>query len=296
MAALSDSRPVFRFAPSPNGFLHLGHARSALINARLADAEGGRFLLRIEDTDQERSREPFVEAIVEDLQWLGLAWQQPVLRQSTRLGVYLAHAVTLEEQGLLYPCFCSRMEIVGTVATLEAATGAGHPRDPDGAVLYPGTCRLLSATQRLLRRAQEPFVLRLDMAQAVQRHRDLSWQEWSPSDGALQTIAADPARWGDAVIMRKHAASSYHLAVVVDDAFQGISHVVRGCDLFEATHLHVLLRALLGLPALLYHHHALILGADGRKLSKSEGATALRALREAGETADAVRTRALDGD
>jgi glutamyl-Q tRNA(Asp) synthetase len=296
MAALSDSRPVFRFAPSPNGFLHLGHARSALINARLADAEGGRFLLRIEDIDRERSREKFVEAIVEDLQWLGLAWEQPVLRQSTRLDVYLAQSVTLEQHGLLYPCFCSRAEIVEAVAVKEAATGAGHPRDPDGAVLYPGTCRLLSATQRALRRAQEPFVLRLDMTRAAQRHRDLSWQEWSPSDGAVRNIAADPARWGDAVIMRKHAASSYHLAVVIDDAFQTISHVVRGTDLFEATHLHVLLRALLDLPAPLYHHHALILGRDGRKLSKSEGSTALRALREACESAETVRTRALEQD
>jgi glutamyl-Q tRNA(Asp) synthetase len=279
---------VCRFAPSPNGYLHLGHALSALMNFDLARAEGGRFLLRIEDIDRARCRREFETAIYEDLAWLGLAWEAPVRRQSEHLDVYQAALTRLQAQGLVYPSFKSRAEIAARVA---AAPGT-WPRDPDGAPLYPGTARLLSRSEREARiAAGEPYALRLDMAAAIARAGTaLTWSETgSGPTRETGTVAARPERWGDVVLGRKELPGSYHLGVVIDDARQGITHVVRGQDLFWSTSVHRLLQALLGLPAPIYHHHRLVLGPDGRKLSKSTKATALRALRQAGVTAAGIR-------
>jgi glutamyl-Q tRNA(Asp) synthetase len=286
-----DARPVFRFAPSPNGYLHLGHARSALLNAHLAARMGGRFLVRIEDIDPGRTRETFVKAIEDDLAWLGLEWERPVLRQSTRFDAYRAALAELSAQDCLYPCFCSRQD----VATAVEALGDSPPSDPDGAPFYPGTCRRLSLEERARRIAREPYVLRIDMQRFAQGAREARFSVFDPKGGAPRDCAAGPARWGDAVIMRKDCPASYHLAVVVDDAFQGVTHVARGADLREATHLHAALQHLLGLPRPLYWHHDLVLDADGRKLSKSIGSTALRDLRAAGATPGDVRAWALAG-
>jgi glutamyl-Q tRNA(Asp) synthetase len=290
---VSDTRPVFRFAPSPNGYLHLGHARSALLNAECASTLQGRFLLRIEDIDKERTREPFVAAITEDLAWLGLAWERPVLRQSTRFRAYAEALDALDARHLLYPCFCSRQEISHAVRQHEHAAGAALPRDPDGTALYPGTCHALSHAERRRRAASEPHVLRLDMARALAGQGALHWVDWQPETGDRRRVEARPAFWGDAVIRRRDTPASYHLAVVVDDAYQNVSHVLRGADLSEATHLHVLLQALLGLPVPLYHHHPLILDDQGRKLSKSLASTALRDLRASGVSPSEVRRRAI---
>jgi glutamyl-Q tRNA(Asp) synthetase len=287
------STPVFRFAPSPNGELHLGHALSALLNYERARACGGRFLLRIEDIDKGRSRPSFVAGIFVDLAWLGITWEAPVIFQSQRLSAYRDAAARLERVGLLYPCFASRSEI-------EAAAVGGE-RDPDGALLYPGLFKGRDAGEVARRRAAgEPFALRLDMEKAVTaaatqlRGAELSFTELA-EDGSPQIIEARPERWGDAVIVRKDTPASYHLAVVVDDAWQGVTHVVRGRDLFPATDLHRLLQVLLGLPAPTYHHHRLITDDAGRKLAKSARDTSLRALRESGCTpADIRRLVGLD--
>jgi glutamyl-Q tRNA(Asp) synthetase len=284
-------QPVFRFAPSPNGFLHLGHARSAILNHALAQRLGGRFLLRIEDIDRERSREPFVVAIEEDLRWLGLAWEQPVLRQSSRFAQYRAVATDLLDRDEAYPCFCSRTEIGQAVAAREREDGRPALRDPDGAPLYPGTCRALGAAAAATRMAQEPFVLRLRAERVVPTA--LYWRDWSPLTDAIIERPAGLADWGDIVLFRRDDAPSYHLAVVIDDAFQGVSHVVRGKDLEAATGVHRVLQAMLGLPSPLYHHHELVLGADGRKLSKSTGSTALRDLRRGGTSAEEARRLAM---
>jgi glutamyl-Q tRNA(Asp) synthetase len=270
---------TFRFAPSPNGELHLGHAFSALFTARSARSAAGRFLLRIEDIDTTRCRETFVRQIYEDLAWLGLTWEEPVRRQSAELETYRTAQQALQALGLLYPCFCTRRDIAA------AATGGV---DPDGAPLYPGTCRTLAPSERLARVAQgEPHSLRLDMRAARTGIDDpLSFIDL----GRGETVAADPLRWGDAIVVRKDIGTSYHVAVVIDDALQGITHVTRGMDLFEATHLHRLLQHLLGLPTPLYHHHRLIGDEEGRKLSKSAGGRSLRSLREAGATPDEIRT------
>jgi glutamyl-Q tRNA(Asp) synthetase len=279
--------PVFRFAPSPNGFLHLGHALSALVNFEMARAAGGRLILRIEDIDAARCRPEYEAAIYQDLAWLGIAWEQPVRRQREHFDDYRAALARLDALGLLYPSFESRGEIARLVAERERQ--APWPRDPDGAPLYPGNARALSPAERRRRiEAGEPYALRLDMAAALTRTGALSWSE-SGCDSEAATVAAMPQAWGDVVLARKDTPTSYHLAVVVDDAAQGVSHVVRGRDLLEATAVHRLLQALLGLPAPCYHHHRLILGADGQKLSKSTRATALRALRAAGASADDIR-------
>jgi glutamyl-Q tRNA(Asp) synthetase len=279
------SPPVFRFAPSPNGRLHLGHAASALLNARLAQAMGGRLLLRIEDIDTTRVREEFVTAIGEDLAWLGLPFAPPVLRQSQRFGLYAEALDQLSAQNLTYPCFCTR-----TALTLR---GRDHPRDPDGTARYDGLCRHLpeaAVTRRLA--AGEPCALRLNMEAALARiGGPVTWQEGAPGTHARKHIA-DPAAWGDAVIRRKEFPASYHIAVVVDDAAQGVSHVVRGQDLFQATAIHRVLQVLLGVPAPQYHHHALLRDEDGEKLAKSRGSPALADLRAAGISADEVRRRA----
>jgi glutamyl-Q tRNA(Asp) synthetase len=288
--------PVFRFAPSPNGYLHLGHALSALINAEMARAAGGRLLLRIEDIDEARCRPEYEAAIYEDLAWLGLEWEQPVFRQSEHYDDYRAALRRLDALGLVYPSFESRAEIAVMVAAREAK--APWPRDPDGVPLYPGTAKAIPPAARARRMATaEPYALRLDMAAALARAGRLSWNESGQGPrGETGNVAADPAAnpaiWGDVVLARKDAPASYHLAVTVDDAAQEITDVVRGRDLFYATSVHRLLQALLGLPAPRYHHHRLILDADGNKLSKSTAATGLRELRKAGATPADIRWRA----
>ena len=285
----SDAPPVFRFAPSPNGFLHLGHALSALLNADMATAAGGRLLLRIEDIDRARCRPEYEAAIYEDLAWLGLAWEQPVWRQSEHFDDYRAALGRLETMGLIYPSFESRAEIAAMVAEREKKRP--WPRDPDGAPLYPGDAKSLSSSKRARRiSAGEPYALRLDMAAALARTGALSWEE-----AGSGVVEADPAQWGDVILARKDTPASYHLAVTVDDAAQGITDVARGQDLFHATSVHRLLQSLLGLPAPRYRHHRLLLGEDGRKLSKSTQATGLRELRSQGAApADSRKAVGLD--
>ena len=273
---------VFRFAPSPNGFLHLGHALSALLNADLAKAAGGRLLLRIEDIDETRCRPEYEAAIYEDLAWLGVEWERPVRRQSAHYDDYRAALGKLDVMGLIYPSFESRAEVAALVAKRE--TRAPWPRDPDGAPIYSGAAKNMPAAQRAKRIADgEPYALRLDMAAATARAGVLTWSEGGrgPS-GETGTVAADPARWGDVILARKETPASYHLAVVIDDAAQGVTDVVRGNDLFHATSVHRLLQTLLGLTAPRYNHHRLIVGADGNKLSKSTQSTGLRELRAQG--------------
>jgi glutamyl-Q tRNA(Asp) synthetase len=279
--------PVFRFAPSPNGYLHLGHALSALRNFDLARAAGGRFLLRIEDIDAARCRPDYEQAIYDDLAWLGITWEQPVRRQSAHFDEYGAALARLDAMGLVYPSFESRGEIARLVAARE--TRAPWPRDPDGAPLYPGDARALAPSERRRRmEAGDPYALRLDMAAAIARTGALSWGE-TGAESEAGSVAAAPQMWGDVVLARKETPTSYHFAVVVDDARQGVTHVVRGQDLFWSTSVHRVLQALLDLPAPSYHHHRLILDAEGKKLSKSTRATALRALREGGATAADIR-------
>jgi glutamyl-Q tRNA(Asp) synthetase len=276
---------VFRFAPSPNGHLHLGHALSALLNFEMARAAGGRFLLRIEDIDAARCRPEYEQAIYDDLAWLGIAWEEPVRRQSAHLDDYRAALVRLG--GLVYPSFESR----GEIARLVAERGKSWPRDPDGAPLYPGDARSLPDAERKRRiEAGEPYALRLDMAAAIARTRPLTWTETGAGPNAeTGMIPAAPQLWGDVVLARKETPTSYHLSVVVDDALQGVTDVVRGQDLFWATGVHRLLQALFDLPGPCYHHHRLILDAAGQKLSKSTRATALRALRDDGASAADIR-------
>jgi glutamyl-Q tRNA(Asp) synthetase len=281
------STPVFRFAPSPNGYLHLGHALSALINFEMARAAGGRLLLRIEDIDAARCRAQYEQAIYDDLAWLGITWDEPVLRQSTQYGVYRAALARLEAAGLIYPSFESRAEIARLVA--EREKHGGWPRDPDGVPLYPGQSRSLAAGERRRRMERgEPYSLRLDMSAAIAGAGSLTWVETGPA-GVGGSIAAAPQIWGDVVLARKEIPTSYHLAVVVDDARQGVTHVVRGHDLFSSTGVHRLLQKLLDLPAPAYHHHRLILDTAGQKLAKSTRATALRTLREDGASAADIR-------
>ncbi|MGZ5803334.1 MAG: tRNA glutamyl-Q(34) synthetase GluQRS [Xanthobacteraceae bacterium] len=280
--------PVFRFAPSPNGYLHLGHAFSALLNFDLAHATGGRLLLRIEDIDPTRCRPEFEAAIYEDLAWLGIAWEEPVLRQSEQMESYRAALKRLEDDGLIYPSFESRAEIARLVAQRERGEQS-WPHDPDGVPLYPGAARELSAAERKKRiDAGEPYALRLDMATAIARTGQLDITERDES-GTVKTGAAMPSAWGDVVLGRKETPTSYHLSVVVDDARQGVTHVVRGQDIAAATRVHRVLQALLGFPAPIYYHHRLIRDADGHKLAKSTGATALRTLRGRGMTPSDVR-------
>ena len=281
-------RPVFRFAPSPNGELHLGHALSALVGYERARAAGGRFLLRIEDIDVGRTRPEYVDGIFEDLRWLGLTWEEQVLFQSTRMDAYRAAAARLEQMGLLYPCFATRSEIEA------AATGA---TDPDGAPIYPGLWKGRSKAEAAERRAVgAAFALRIDMAAACGAaaarlsSNPLTFVELA-EDGTPATIEARPERWGDAVIVRKDLPTSYHLAVVVDDASQGVTHITRGRDLYAATDLHRLLQVLLDLPEPLYHHHRLVVDPAGRKLAKSARDTSLRSLREQGVTRAEIRRR-----
>jgi glutamyl-Q tRNA(Asp) synthetase len=280
---------VLRFAPSPNGYLHLGHAYSALLNHDMARDLGGRLLLRIEDIDAERCRPEYEQAIYEDLRWLGLSWQEPVRRQSEHLDDYAAALAQLEAQGLLYPSFESRRELAALVADLDRQ--GGWPRDPDGVPIYPGRARKLAPAERERRRnAAEPYALRIAMDRAVARAGVLTWTETGAGPhGQTGVVTASPQMWGDVVLARKEQPTSYHLSAVLDDALQGVTDVVRGQDLFWSTSVHRLLQALLGLPEPNYHHHKLILDDDGRKLSKSTQATGLRELRAAGSTALDIR-------
>ncbi|WP_201835150.1 tRNA glutamyl-Q(34) synthetase GluQRS [Microvirga zambiensis] len=286
------TKPVFRFAPSPNGQLHLGHAYSALLNADFARRFGGRFLLRIEDIDIARCRPEFEAAIHEDLAWLGLTWELPVRRQSEHFSDYRVAFLQLKERGAVYPCFCSRKDIAAAIACREAETGRPSPRDPDGTPLYPGTCRSLSGEEAERRIAKsEPHAWRLDSAGLQHILPGPYHYRRFDREGREETVAADPRRWGDTVIVRKETPTSYHLSVVVDDALQGITHVVRGQDLEAATDLHVLLQVLLGLPTPLYHHHGLVLDPMGDKLAKRRQSTSLAEARAEGIDPQDIRRR-----
>lgn len=273
--------PVFRFAPSPNGFLHLGHALSALLNHDMAKAANARLLLRIEDIDITRCRPEYEEAIHDDLTWLGIDYERPVRRQSEHTEAYAQALDRLKAMDLVYPAFMSRGDVKRFVADQEAS-GQSWPRDPDGAPLYPPSDRSIPRAEAEARIAEGgQHVWRLDMAKALAMVADeLSFIETGPAHAG--TLTLDPVVWGDVMLWRWDAPSSYHLSVVVDDALQGVTHIVRGLDLFAATPVHRLLQTLLDLPAPVYHHHRLILGEDGRKLSKSQGDTALSALRASG--------------
>jgi len=284
--------PVFRFAPSPNGYLHLGHARSALLNFDLARASGGRFLLRIEDIDTARCRPEFEAAVCEDLDWLGLSWERPVRRQSEHFDLYREALSRLDREGLLYKSFESRAEIARLVAQRDAL--GRWPRDPDGAPLYPGAGAAQSTPEQArLEQSGLPFALRLRVEAAMHRAGHLIWTEQGEGpQGETGMVAAQPQAWGDVVLGRKETPASYHLSVVVDDALQGVTHVVRGQDLFWATSVHRLLQRLLGLPEPVYRHHALVRDASGAKLAKSSQSTALRALRAEGFSPADVRRMA----
>jgi glutamyl-Q tRNA(Asp) synthetase len=274
-------KTVTRFAPSPTGRLHLGHAFSALVGYAAARQAGGRFLLRIEDIDLGRCRPEFEQAIYEDLTWLGLDWERPVRRQSEHFADYRDALARLQALGLVYPCFCSRKEIAAEIAASGAA-----PHGPDGP-LYPGTCRHLSAAERERRQAGGlPFAFRLDAAAAAARVGPLVWIEQG-----LGEIAVDAGLHGDVVIARKDIPTSYHLAVTLDDAIQGVTLVTRGEDLLPATHIHRLLQALLGLPAPQYRHHKLLTDANGRRLAKRDGAETLAGLRARGADPAVIRAQ-----
>src|ERR1700682_1313931 len=281
--------PVFRFAPSPNGYLHLGHAYSALLNVDRARRPAARFLLRFEDIATTRCKPEFETAIYEDLAWLGVTWETPVRRQSEHLADYREAIDKLSAQGLVYPSFESRAEIARLVSQREA--NAPWPRDPDGAPLYPGAAKLLSPDERArFLESDAPSALRLDMAAACVRAGDLGWIEHGEGpDGENGAVAVRPGDWGGVILARKETPTSYHLSVVIDDALQGVTEVVRGEDLFLSTSVHRLLQQLPGLPQPAYRHHRLILDGEGRKLSKSTQATGLRELRAAGATPADIR-------
>jgi len=269
---------VTRFAPSPTGLLHLGHAYSALFAWRRARDSGGRFLVRLEDIDRARCREEFAASVIEDLIWLGLDWDGDVRRQSEHFADYRAALDRLAADGMIYPCFCTRADIAGAAAAPHGA--AAH--------LYPGTCRALSACERRVRiAAGEAYALRLDCERALARTGPLQWR-----DEERGAIAADPRSLGDVVLARKDTPSSYHLAVTVDDAIQGVTLVTRAVDLLEATHIHRLLQALLALPVPRWHHHRLLTDAHGKRFAKRDRALTLRQMRAAGATPEQVRARA----
>ena len=277
----TSSATVTRFAPSPTGRLHLGHAYSALFAEQAARRKGGRFLLRIEDIDRARCRAEFESGIYEDLAWLGLTWETPVRRQSEHLDEYRSALDRLASAGFLYPCFCSRKDIEA-----EIARAASAPQGPEGP-LYPGTCRALSATERASRIADgRPYALRLDVSAALAATGPLRWRDLDRG-----AFAAEPGLLGDVVLGRRDAPASYHLAVTLDDHRQGVSLVTRGEDLLNATHIHRLLQALLKLDTPDYHHHRLLTNERGERLAKRDGAEALAALREGGESPAHLRAR-----
>ncbi len=267
-----------RFAPSPTGYLHLGHAFSALEAFDAAQAARGRFLLRIEDLDRGRCRPEFEAAILEDLRWLGLRWEEPVRRQSEHMGQYEAALQTLSARGLVYRCFRTRREVAEAIATA--------PHGASGEVFHSEALPTAEEGERLAR--GESFAWRLSLAQA-RAELGRAFDELAFEDEA-GPVHAEPGRHGDVVLARKEFPASYHLASVLDDALQGVTHVIRGEDLHEASHLHVLLQALLEIPTPLYRHHKLILSADGKRLAKRDSSATLRSLREAGKTPADVRT------
>lgn len=293
MASSPDGdRPVFRFAPSPNGRLHLGHALSALTNQRFAALLGGQLLLRIEDIDTTRCRPEFEAGIVEDLTWLGLTFDGDVRRQSRHFPDYVRALERLRGLGVVYPCFCSRQQIRSEVARRAGPSGDAWPLDPDGAPLYPGTCRAIAPDEAMARiAAGEPHQIRLAMDRALALLGEPpSYTVFDP-EGAERAVVAEPLRWGDVVLARKETPTSYHLAVVVDDAMQGVTHVVRGRDLEAATDIHVVLQRLLGLPTPRYHFHPLLLDEAGEKLAKSRMSQSLADLRAGGVAPAAIRVR-----
>ncbi|HEX4111230.1 MAG TPA: tRNA glutamyl-Q(34) synthetase GluQRS [Stellaceae bacterium] len=269
---------VTRFAPSPTGRLHLGHAYSALFAWRRARDAGGRFLLRIEDIDRARCRAEFVAGIVEDLRWLGLDWDGEIRRQSEHFADYREAIDRLDALGVLYPCFCTRADI---------ARAASAPHGTEGAV-YPGTCRHLTPDDRKRRiAAGDAYALRLDVARALKRTGPLDW-----IDEEAGTVTADPWSLGDVVLARKDTPASYHLAVTVDDAIQGVTLVTRARDLVPATHIHRLLQALLGLPVPRWHHHRLLTDTSGKRFAKRDRALTLQEMRAAGTAPAQVRALA----
>lgn len=271
---------VTRFAPSPTGYLHLGHAYAALFAFRMANAFGGQFHLRIEDIDQGRHRPEFETAIYEDLAWLGITWEHPVRRQSDHLAEYQAALDRLDAIGVLYPCFCTRKEIQAEIGRAGEA-----PHSPDGQAIYPGTCRDLSEDERAARiAAGAAYAQRLDVMAALD-HVDgpLVWE-----DDVRGPQPAKPEQFGDVVLARKDITASYHIAVTVDDAASGVTVVTRAEDLFSVTHIHRLLQALLDLPVPHWQHHPVVTGDDGRRFAKRDAAVTLRALRESGLSARRV--------
>lgn len=289
---MPDRQVIVRFAPSPNGYLHLGHAFSALLNDKAASTEGGLCLLRIEDIDQTRARAEFEAAIKQDLAWLGLIYQPGILRQSDRFAAYGAAIAELQHLGLLYPAFMSRREIRTAIAD-RSAGGRSWPRDPDNAPFYPGPERdWPDARRKAEMDTGKPFALRLDMQRTLDGLPNLSWIENNPFDASKrQRHAADPAAWGDVVIARSDVPASYHLSVVVDDAFQSVSHIIRGLDLAPSTSVHRTLQHLLDLPVPDYFHHRLLYDDDGQKLSKRAGSESLRSLRGNGLSPDDIVSR-----
>ena len=280
---MNNMPSVFRFAPSPNGHLHLGHAYSALLNYQLAMEMGGRFFVRVEDIDQTRCTPELERAMLSDLAWLGVEWEEPVRRQSMHFDEYAKALERLEAFGLTYRSQLSRGDVRRIVEAHEN-TGEAWPRDPDGAALFPG-----EAHERDAADADNNFAIRLKTQAAVEHvGGPFEWQEVILG-GADKTVEADPTKWGDVVLARRDTPTSYHLSVVIDDAIQGVSHIVRGSDLYEATSMHVLLQKLLGLPKPLYHHHALILDENDQKLSKSKDDTSIAQLRQAGATPNEIR-------
>ncbi len=272
--------PVFRFAPSPNGSLHLGHAFSALLNQKMAHEMAGRLLLRMENIDRERCAPELEHLMLDDLEWIGLTWEQPVRRQSEHFPLYQQALDHLIEMELVYPAFLSRS---GIKQEIERSNIDDWPRDPDGAMLYPPTERLLSKREQKSRMDRgHPYAWRLNMDRALEAAGiELTWQEFGSHE---HKVKARPQDWGDVIIARRDMPTSYHLSVVIDDALQGITHVVRGRDLYHATSVHRLLQHLFGIDPPLYHHHRLILDDEGNKLSKSRKDTSLRSLREQGIT------------
>ena len=275
---VTGSPVVSRFAPSPTGRLHLGHAYSAILNETRARAAGGRFVLRIEDIDAGRCKPEHEDAIYEDLAWLGLTWDGPVLRQSERMNVYAARLNDLRARGLAYRCFRTRADVA-------EAMGAAHAPPKGG--FRPGP--LGPAEEAALLAEEQPFAWRLDLDRALGAAGEVTYME--EVAGAPVVRVADPGAHGDVVIARKDVGTSYHLASVTDDIASGVTHVIRGADLSEAAPLHALLYALFGAPAPTYAHHALIEGPDGRRLAKRDRSVTLAALREAGATPADVRAR-----
>lgn len=285
-----STQPVFRFAPSPNGYLHLGHIYSALINWNIANRYNGRFLLRMEDIDIGRTRKEFIEAIYEDLNWMGLKWEKTVRKQSEHFSEYQKAIQKLLQLNLLYPCFATRKEISEAI---RKKNSPAYPLDPDGSPVYPGIYKEVSRAELENRmKSGQLFAYRLNMEAALEytRQQSLPMQiTVMDEEGNIHKKLAEPQRWGDAVIVRKDTPTSYHLSVVHDDAQQGITHIVRGQDLEAATDLHRLLQAVLGLPSPIYYHHPLLKDSSGQKLAKSKGSKSIREMRNEGITPQEIQ-------